>query len=225
MEYDLESAFKQPGCPICTMIKKSMDSYFRWFENESDHLLELLISLSRGGFCRDHAQQVAASVKSDLNYTYAFIIRTRQKEIKQFLQETALIQKKIFPYREKNDPHRELNRIISSEPCPVCDLIQKTGTYGSAMIARKFEDPINRELYRESAGLCWEHCANTLLIAPPEIGLFLLEDHLQRLEDLNREFREFFRKQDYRFDHEPKGKEQTAWVRAMELLNGRPYSF
>jgi hypothetical protein len=43
-----------------------------------------------------------------------------------------------------------------------------------------------------------------------------------RLETLHAELGEFFRKADYRYRHEPRGAEQTAWLRAIAQLVGPP---
>ncbi|MCL6449439.1 MAG: hypothetical protein K6U04_15080 [Armatimonadetes bacterium] len=40
------------------------------------------------------------------------------------------------------------------------------------------------------------------------------------MESLEGQFGEYFRKRDYRFAHEPKGEEQQAWLKALEILMG-----
>jgi len=44
---------------------------------------------------------------------------------------------------------------------------------------------------------------------------------LRRLSALEAALAEYFRKSDYRFAHEPKGREQTAHLDAVELFSGR----
>jgi len=48
----------------------------------------------------------------------------------------------------------------------------------------------------------------------------VVERQIIDLSILKEEFEEFFRKTDYRFKDEPKGSEQTAWIRAMERFFG-----
>ena len=43
---------------------------------------------------------------------------------------------------------------------------------------------------------------------------------IARLRELDADFQEYFRKVDYRFVHEPKGKEQTTWMRAVKRIIG-----
>jgi hypothetical protein len=48
----------------------------------------------------------------------------------------------------------------------------------------------------------------------------ILEVQIEHLEQLKKDFEEFFRKEDYRFSLEPKGKEQLTWLRAMRIFLG-----
>ncbi len=48
----------------------------------------------------------------------------------------------------------------------------------------------------------------------------LIERRARALDQLDAELAEFFGKSDYRFAHEPKGQEQTAWRRTLALFAG-----
>jgi hypothetical protein len=49
----------------------------------------------------------------------------------------------------------------------------------------------------------------------------LIKKQIRGLRELKDDFEEFFRKGEYRFCDEPKGREQTAWIRAMSRLIGQ----
>lgn len=88
------------------------------------------------------------------------------------------------------------------------------------MLLRMLESPENENLYRGSDGLCWKHFTLAVARAGREVAVFLTEDLINRLETLEGQFGEYFRKRDYRFAHEPKGEEQQAWLKALEILMG-----
>lgn len=57
--------------------------------------------------------------------------------------------------------------------------------------------------------------------ADRDTALVLLQSQRRTLQKLAEELGEYARKLDYRFRDEPKGEEQTAWLRAVRLFTGR----
>jgi len=53
-----------------------------------------------------------------------------------------------------------------------------------------------------------------------EAAVVILRKERELLGRLHWELREYFRKSDYRFHDEPRGSEQTAWLRAADVLAG-----
>lgn len=53
-----------------------------------------------------------------------------------------------------------------------------------------------------------------------KVAVFLTEDLITQLEMLEDSSASISAKRDYRFAHEPKGEEQQAWLKALEILMG-----
>ena len=67
---------------------------------------------------------------------------------------------------------------------------------------------------------CIPHLPLVLERVSPEAVAAILESHRSAFQHLHDELAEFFRKADYRFRDEPRGSEQTAWLRAADTLAG-----
>ena len=141
----------------------------------------------------------------------------------------------------------ELLDAMEKEGCPVCRVVERglrrfyfwflnqnyyegnvieemKASYGFcnplAWLIDGLDEPQYKELYKRSHGLCLEHLLQAIEIGPPEVVKELLEDQAERLTALEWELNEFIRKHNYIYAHEPKGEEQTSWIRAMERLVG-----
>jgi hypothetical protein len=78
-----------------------------------------------------------------------------------------------------------------------------------------------KELYLDSYGLCMNHFNLALESAPPEAVETLIQKQTEVLRKINSDLEEYSRKLDYRHSHEPKGDEQTAWIRAIKFFVGK----
>ena len=70
------------------------------------------------------------------------------------------------------------------------------------------------------ARFCLPHLPLVLERVSPEGAVAILRAERDLLRCLHAELEEFFRKSDYRFQHEPLGSEQSAWLRAADILMG-----
>ena len=78
-----------------------------------------------------------------------------------------------------------------------------------------------KELYLDSYGLCMNHFNLALESAPPEAVETLIQKQTEVLRKINSDLEEYSRKLDYRYSHEPKGEEQTAWIKAIRFFVGK----
>lgn len=80
--------------------------------------------------------------------------------------------------------------------------------------------PEGRARYAASDGVCVRHFHLAARRASTEGLAFLASEMEARLTRLWRETREFFRKTDWNHRDEPKGEEQSAWLRTIERFVG-----
>ncbi|BDG61569.1 DUF6062 family protein [Caldinitratiruptor microaerophilus] len=234
-EWELRQAFRHPGCPICTVIQNNTERFYRWFILETYGQLPMLETLSRGGFCPIHGWEVAVRAGQRISFTYEFVVQDRAARLRSALTSArayawwpvsvlraAALGRRLTGWMARRRRERLARAIrlslAPSQPCPVCDQVKGDERYAYRVLARLLEHDEERAAYQASAGLCWHHLTGALPVATPTVATFLAEDGLRRLEALGQDFREYFRKLDYRFASEPRGAEQRAWLQAARYL-------
>jgi hypothetical protein len=218
IEYDIIGAFRESvDCPICTVVAGCSDKYIRWFLMENYSQASTLINLSEGGFCRDHAYKIAGLSTHQLSVTYEFIV-------KDLANKTAKARENHpdkIPSRGKREKQR-FDVLKRQKPCPLCDTIAFYEKYAGRVALQLLSEAQYKDLFQKSTGFCRDHLLQVLELATPELEDFLLDDYRSRLEKLSAEFQEYFRKMEYRDASEPRGTEQDAWKRAINLIHGKP---
>lgn len=106
--------------------------------------------------------------------------------------------------------------------CPLCELEGLVAERTGEQLVCRLALSDAREAYARGTGLCVRHYARVVPQAPPELQRFLADLLQRQLVPLQAELPEFFRKAEYRYRHEPRGAEQTAWQRAITQLVGGP---
>jgi hypothetical protein len=218
IEYDIIGAFRESvDCPVCTVVAECADKYIKWFLMENYSQSSTLLNLSEGGFCRDHAYKIAGLASHQLSVTYDFII----KDLTDKMAKARGNPPDKTPSRGKREKQR-FDILKRQKPCPLCETIEFYEKYASRVAVQLLSEAQYRDLYRKSTGLCRDHLLQVLELATPELEDFLLDEYSSRLDELSAEFQEYFRKLDYKNAAEPRGAEQDAWKRAVNLIHGKP---
>lgn len=106
-------------------------------------------------------------------------------------------------------------------PCSICHLWQAQEKRYLIVLLDAWHDTALTRAFSCSCGLCLPHIARLILAGGTHRHLSaVLAAQQACLQTLHDELREFIRKQDYRFAHEPYGSEADAWRRAVTLLSG-----
>lgn len=100
--------------------------------------------------------------------------------------------------------------------CPVCGGARAAEEGTAAAIAAHAQGQV-----RTRAGvICLRHLPGVIRQASPTAAAVVLEREEVELREIVRLLKEYFGKRDYRYNEEPKGEEQDAWRRALQLLAG-----
>jgi hypothetical protein len=212
-------------CPICAIAAAATDRYLRGILHEQVNDPELRAALARSkGFCATHAwalpragdalgaailyeDQIEAAIV-DVHHTLrALEPRGRQARRRADAAPGAI----AAALRERRKP---------GEPCPACRIGDAARRRALTTLVASLEDPQFRQALESSPFLCLPDLALALdgaAARDARVLLVLAEYRLRRLKD---ELAELIRKRDYRFLHEPRGPEQTAWLRAIGQLVG-----
>jgi hypothetical protein len=124
-------------------------------------------------------------------------------------------------YRFTQRVKRWLEAWQQRDRCPVCCLWQTQEQLYMAVLLDDWHDPALRQAFEQSSGLCLPHTVRLMAYGGSHRHLAaILTAQQGRLQSVHVELREFIRKQDYRFSHEPYGSEADAWQRVIALLVG-----
>lgn len=249
LEIEVERALKAGGCPMCASVQNSVSRYLYslLYEFVNDTGLRAKLARSRG-FCREHAWQLQKMESSEWGDGMGTAILHEQL-LGQWLQELDGASKvlesssrrsgwrkawgrvlRLVGYAGKHpaeDPalQRVTRQHTSTEPCPVCRIAAQAEEIFAFGLLESISDAGFRKLYQASEGLCIPHLVQ--ILGANEFG----EDHKSKLVtllDLERhkitllldELKEYLRKHNYLYAHEPKGNEQTSWIRAVRKAVG-----
>lgn len=179
------------------------------------------------GFCEKHTvRALSKGPKWQKSVIYDWIIKARLPEAEQLLKTIKAIKparNPIIAKRNRTKLEVATGRVKPNGSCLFCRSIEQTERYYMNNLLKCLRNPMIKEAYRVSDGICLKHYFLAIEFVDLEYieGLRgVTELLLRKLGELKKDFEEFFRKSDYRFAREPKGDEQTAWLRAIRLFLG-----
>lgn len=225
----LRQAAGSGECLLCAARREAEQQYL-WFwvregTNDGAAIGKLLESR---GFCPPHAALAVALHKREwgdglgIATTYEYLLARLTEELNEL----------SFPAREPRTKagRRERQQLVHTKLgaqalCPVCARADNATRFAARCLLEELEDSGRRtdwrSVYKRSAGLCLPHLRLALEIPGHAAATeFLLTTEREHVAALLGEVREYIRKCDYRFKQEPRGGEQTSWVRAVTKFAG-----
>ncbi len=199
--YELLDACRQKECPICSKLRKASRLYLEslLYERVNDSGVRDALRQSRG-FCLRHTREAI-----ELGDRLAM----------------AIIYEDLLS-RVLEDFKKAAKRVQSSKKCPVCLHEEKTEEGYLRLTFDHLEDAEFQSALEESAPLCFVHWSKlAALESSPSANNILLSMQLRKLRAILKDLKEFIRKHDYRFTHEPMNTEQsTSWQNAINFFLG-----
>jgi hypothetical protein len=227
--FELRDAFNGEGCPVCRLLlkwtRRSLDSLFHEYVNDPGVRQRLRASQ---GFCNWHAWMATTidNSPSGIAIIYEHLLKD-QIEVLQGLMGlvgprswwTRL--KAKWPWGQDRSPiSGQRHQKAACTACERIDLFFEQNLIDT--LVGHMAEPEFADGFRRSSGLCLPHLYQAVARRQdhPNISL-VLELQLQKLAALGVQLREYLRKLDYRFMAEPRGDEQRAWRRVIELFVGK----
>jgi len=206
-EQDLVEAIPRGGCPACRLLRRAETQYWFFFLYEGFQDPEAGAALRRSiGYCRRHLGQLA-----DHNDVFAA---------------ANLALASVGGALERLDASRgRWGKRRVSQPagagCPACTHTEATEHAALESLGPLLEkEPTIHDLYRSSAGLCFDHVAKAQRIGVE--GLSLLEAHARRrLEEQATDLACLIRSFDYQTESAD-AQLAGAWKRAFRAIRGDP---
>jgi hypothetical protein len=208
--FNLLEQLKQPGCPVCAQLKKSLrgflDSYL--YEGVTDDANWNRLSAS-GGWCARHAHDLEGfSDGLAVALYYRFEIRKRIKNLDHGSAAESFWSR-VFGTKK-------------ALPCPGCVYEEELESGQISMIASAAGEPEFWAAFEKHPGLCLPHSLGTLRRLSGEGRRKYLAQASSSLEALCAELDGIVEKSDYR-SKEKMGAEGDAWKRALRRLYGPQY--
>jgi Family of unknown function (DUF6062) len=105
--------------------------------------------------------------------------------------------------------------------CTVCATLKESENHYLAVLENLLEETQFSQQYQQSPGLCFYHLRLTTPQWESPAALTLAKTTASRVvRELIADLREFQRKHDYQFSHEPRGEESASPERALQFLVG-----
>lgn len=242
--FNLLDAFKDPdhGCPICVLVTRRVSNYLDGlsYENVNDPGIRTTLREAHG-FCNHHAWQFVEEQRDSLGVgiIYRDILRHLQEEMQHVapdghtspfghllagLLNGGAAGDHAMPDTSAGEPPVAPPAVLRPHGmCPACELVARSEDDYLTTFLDHYRDTEFREAYRKSAGLCLLHLRLALACtANPTTFQHLLDDQRSFYHQLEEDLNELIRKKDYRFASEERGREQSAWIRAVEQVIGKP---
>jgi hypothetical protein len=230
---ELLDATDQEGCVLCGVVQRATRRYL-WHvlhEYALDGGLHLRLRRSLG-FCRRHAwalQRLEAEAwQDDLGTAtlYEGLTRAVTHALRVLTSEPETVPPRRRWIRALETKSASAAILRPSGECPACVNAREKEMYMTKVLLQSIEDDESLRLrYRASVGLCLPHLVAAVGVCQDEATRrFLIEVQAEKLERLGEELEDYGRKHAVDHQDEPKGQEQTSWVRVIEQFVGKPES-
>jgi hypothetical protein len=227
----LLEAFDKQGCPVCRLVMDASLSYLDtlFYEQVNDVGVRRKLRASRG-FCNWHAWQARQITSSALGV--ALIATDLISE--ELTRLDTLLQSPTMQRRRRGEQGTIALKLIRAfirgwqrkEQCPACRVIGEHDRHALETVMNFLHDPDFMRRFERSSPLCILHTTVVLedYCRHPEL-CSLITLQRQKYAQLVSILQEFCRKHDYRSAHESWGEESDDWLRAIEILAGKPDLF
>jgi len=211
-------------CLICLQAMEGVDEFLIRLGAEGEASPAIMTRLEGAyGLCQRHSWQLVRVGHPDqLSALYQHLLRTTITRLEAAHEVLNLPRRGL---QAKTSRRRRLlaarNLLRPRGPCPAC--VHQAGVVRQAiehLVTAVSMNPPQREGH-DLPMLCMSHFFRAVGSADRDTALVLLQAQRRVLQKLAEELGEYARKLDYRFRDEPKGEEQTAWLRAVRLFTGR----
>lgn len=207
--HELREALAQPGCPLCRLVSRAVESYIDnlLYESANDVGVRARLRRSRG-FCRVHAARVS---RPGASLGIALIE-----------QDVLGVLLDVLAAGEARGAAQLARDLGSQEPCPACQHEREMEHLYLEALLKSGPGSELGQAYTASAGLCLPHFRLALREARrPDVLAWLIKAQQGFWERLRGELAEFIRKNDYRFRGEGLGAEGDSWLRALAATAGQ----
>lgn len=224
----LERGLAAGGCPVCWSLRRVVRRYIFSFLYEgmmSPSAREAF--LKGGGFCQQHfwqAKDIEAEHWADgfgLAILCENLLARSLQDVRQIPESRPGKKPALLGISRRSSGQPASFALTPGSGCRACAVLRESENHYLTVLEELLQEADFGERYQGSAGLCLQHlrmAAETWHSSP---ALTLVKSNAERVVlQLLAELREFQRKHDYQYRHEPRGAESTSPERAITFLAG-----
>jgi Family of unknown function (DUF6062) len=224
----LDDGLSSGGCPICYAARKALRRYLHSF------LYEGMMSpiarqefLDCGGFCQQHFWQ-AKGIEEEcwadgigISILGENLLDASLNGLASLAKERFGLRKSLLKFRRSMKERTPGSEIEPWRRCLACKVERDSEKHYLSTLEDLLGDTDFGERFKKSAGLCLRHTHASIRQWNSEAAMELVNHSTQeRVRLLLDQLREFQRKHDYQFKHEPRGPEWSSPERAIDFLVG-----
>jgi hypothetical protein len=228
---ELERALQQEGCPLCRIVRQHEEAWLfhTLWEFTGDPEVRKRFDESFG-LCSPHARLMIRVAKghhlggSGVARIYETIVWRFREKLTALFPPSSRWDLRRWLKIPAPDPEPSALEELQGKPCSLCVASARTAEGAVFFLGQALQDSRWRRKYQASYGLCNPHLLQALrdeqVRRNSEVWEFLVEDHLQRLGELQHRLYELQRKQSYDV-HEPVTQEEArSWQEAIWRFTG-----
>lgn len=223
---ELIDALKHPGCVLCQLAQHKSQRYIETLLDTAVIDVDQRNDWRHAkGFCAWHAHIALTwpQSSSSLAILYEDILRHEMAQVAPLTRSEPISRWRFgrSPRALRQRAKHWLRAWCQPRVCPACRLWQEQEQLCLSVLLDNGLDPEFAQAFAQSDGLCVPHTAHLIAQGAHHPRLpAILTAQQERMQALDDDLREFIRKQDYRFAHEPFGREANAWQRVVTLIVG-----
>jgi hypothetical protein len=201
--YELLKLLEKPGCPVCSIIQRSLHHYLNVVFVEQLTAPEFREPLQESlGYCPRHSETLRRVARKKLpRMGVAVVYEDLLGQVDMRLEKQGVVP-------------------IPSN-CPLCSIETDLEEYAVHLVADYSDDQEFQRHYLASDGICLPHLQLITAKLEAERAQFLFTAQKQNLDRLLAEVHEFIRKQDHRYSMETMTEaEASSWKRAVQFFVG-----
>lgn len=223
------------GCPICYLVKLSMEKYFEFllYESATDASVHKK-TIASFGMCNTHTyilKEIEEKLNSDgLNIAvlYETILQKEIKLLKKIDDIEIKKSKRRFFMTKNSKEFDDYKKEIISELeakgiCPGCEHQKQSETFYTHEILRLYKDSDFREKYEnEKILLCRKHFLFLINESESIDAIkYFVEIQKSKISRLYEKLSKFIEKHDYRFKNEMTDDERNSWKIVLEYTGSK----
>jgi hypothetical protein len=224
----LERGLASGGCLVCSSLRQVARRYIFSF------LYEGMMSgsaraqfLEGGGFCREHFWQ-AKAIETEcwadgfgLAILCENLLARTLNDVERLPNAKHAKKTFIFGIEKPSNGTPAKCGVIPGSGCTVCVTLKESENHYLVVLQNLLEEAQFSQQYQRSPGLCFYHLRASAQQWSSAAALTLVRSTASKVvRQLIADLREFQRKHDYQFRHEPRGAESASPERALDFLVG-----